>query len=809
MSRTEAQTRFELIDPALFQRGWVRTDIRTEVTAAQIDIVDGQGRRRPQGRTDYLLRRPLISTGAPTPLAIIEAKREGLPPEHGLQQGKDYRVGELHHVPFVFSSNGHLFVEYEQATGQTTEPRPMSEFPTPDELVARFLGKRQLVVNAPELLWLATGYSQGRDFLRYYQDAAIRAALEKIMRARWGKKRARVLLALATGAGKTRIAAALLKLLLDAGAFGRALFVCDRTELRDNGLGDFQAAFGTDAAEVDTHNPQKNARVLIATYQTLGHKFEHGQNPKNTIETFFQRHYPPGYFDIIVIDECHRSAWGDWFDILRANPDAIHVGLTATPREIKLPATDDEQTRKEIEHDRRRLADNLEYFGPPVYEYPYLQGVRDGYLAPVAIEQHDLFHDQQTQPERVRGVLRADLAGKKLTHAHTGAPASPDDVALRNEGTTLESRLFLPERVQAMCAHLFQRLLHHGDHDPHQKTIIFCASDPHADQVANAMNNLYAAWCSARGQRRLPNYAFKCMSSSDGQSRIGDFRERQRGDFIATTMELLTTGVNVPCVRNIVFFRYLRSPILFHQIVGRGTRVDEGNGKLMFRIFDYTGATALFGADFISPPPGVGGGGEPPPGPNPPPTPPIKAKGFTIAIQHAGDFFVLNRHGHTVRVTPQEYQDRLVEELLATVPSLAGFRDRWLDHERRHELMTQLAAQNLLPEQLRTAAHMEAYDLFDVLAAVAYGVKPRTRAERAASLDSANSPPWLIQLPQPAAQVIRAIARQFAKDGTDALETKELWHSGEVEEARGLAALAQGGEPAELLRKTKETLFAA
>ena len=406
-------------------------------------------------------------------------------------------------------------------------------------------------------------------------------------------------------------------------------------------------------------------------------------------------------------------------------------------------------------------------------------------------------------------MLRADLADKKLTHAHTGAPASPDEVAERNEGTALEARLFLPERVQEMSAHLFQRLLHHGDHDPHQKTIIFCAGDPHADQVANAMNNLYAAWCSARGQRRLPNYAFKCMSSSDGQSRIGDFRERQRGDFIATTMDLLTTGVNVPCVRNIVFFRYLRSPIFFHQIVGRGTRVDEGNGKLMFRIFDYTGATALFGADFLSPPPGVGGGGEPPPGPHPPPNPPVKARGFTIEVVHAGDFFVLDRHGQTVRVTPQEYQARLVEELLATVPSLADLRDRWLDPERRHELLAQLAAQNLLPEQLRSAAHMDAYDLFDVLAAVGYGVPPRTRAERAASLDGVASPAWLVQLPQPAAKVIRAIARQFAQAGTDALETQELWHSGEVEEARGLAALEQGGNAAELLRKTKETLFAA
>ena len=207
-------------------------------------------------------------------------------------------------------------------------------------------------------------------------------------------------------------------------------------------------------------------------------------------------------------------------------------------------------------------------------------------------------------------------------------------------------------------------------------------------------------------------------------------------------MDLLTTGVNVPCVRNIVFFRYIRSPILFHQIVGRGTRV-EGE-KLMFRILDYTGATALFGADFVTPPPGGGGGTD---GPKPPGPPPVKVKGTQIDLGHAGDFFLMNRDGQTVRATPQEYRARLVEELLATVPTLAGFRERWLDPEQRHELLEQLAEQGLLPENLRTAAQMDDYDLFDVIAAVAYGIKPKTRAERAGS--SIDTSPLLVPRSSP------------------------------------------------------------
>ncbi len=613
MPRNEAQTRFELIDPALEQRGWLRSDIRIEETAAPVDIVYHKGQRRAKGRTDYVLRRPLEPGTEPIPLAIIEAKREGLPPEHGLQQGKGYRIGKLHNVPFVFSSNGHLFVEYHEETGATSDPRPIAEFPTPDELVQRYYQARSLTPAAKEMKLLHTPYKQGREFLRYYQDAAARAGLEQIIRQFIANVLRRVLLALGTGAGKTRIAAALLRRIFDAGLMGKGLFLCDRTELRDNGLADFQAAFGTDAAEVDTKNPQKNARVLIATYQTLD------QDQGGEGASFFLEHYPPGFFDVIIIDECHRSAWGKWFAILEQNKNAIQIGLTATPRQIRLPEAKDEETRRQIEEDRRLLADNLRYFGEPAYEYTYQQGVADGYLAPAEIETYDLFHDQQEQPERLRGVYRDDVADKQLTNALTGAMVAADAVAPRTEGAGLELRLVMPERVKAMCAHLFDRLLKTGDGDPLQKTIIFCASDHHADLVTNEMNALYAKWCRDNGRKRVQTYSFKCMASSSGQELIPDFRERQRSHFVATTKDLLTTGVNVPCVRNIVFFRYVQSPILFHQMVGRGTRIFEPD-KLMFRIFDYTGATTLFGTDFISPPP-------PPPLPEGPrPEPPRRRR---------------------------------------------------------------------------------------------------------------------------------------------------------------------------------------
>ncbi|HMF12876.1 MAG TPA: type I restriction-modification enzyme R subunit C-terminal domain-containing protein [Gemmataceae bacterium] len=557
---------------------------------------------------------------------------------------------------------------------------------------------------------------------------------------------------------------------------------------------------------------------MIATYQTLDQSSPHApradagtRSVTDTEEadpTFFQKHYPPGYFDVIVIDECHRSAWGDWFVILERNQDAIQVGLTATPREIQLPECEEEETKGCIEQDRRLLADNIKYFSEPVYDYPYLQGVADGYLAPVDIKAFDLFHDGHLQPERLRGVQRADVADKKLSDVMTGKKVAPDAVPVQNTPSALEAKLIMPDRVGAMCRHLFEQLLETGDGNPLQKTIIFCASDHHADLIAIQLNNLYNQWCRDNKQQRVPMYAFKCMASSNGEALIPDFRGRERSHIVATTKDLLTTGVNVPCVKNIVFFRYVQSPILFHQMVGRGTRIQEPD-KLMFRIFDYTGATALFGSSFVSPPPPSGpddGGGPAPPRPDPPPR--IRVRGVSIEIKDAGNFNVMGVDGRLARVTAQQYQARLVQELIALVPSLAAFRGCWLQPARRAELMEQLGAQNLLPERLREASDMDDYDLFDVIASAAYGVEPMTRAERVARFGPPG-PAWLADLPEPAGRVIRAVARQFEKAGTEALETLELWNVDEVKREKGIAALRQGGDAAELMRKTKEEIFAA
>jgi type I restriction enzyme R subunit len=269
---------------------------------------------------------------------------EHLPPAHGLEQAKAYAVAcRRLNVLFAFSSNGHQFVEFNCKTGITASARPITEFPSPTDLRARYEQAMGFSLESPAARPLLARYPGGEAARRYYQDAAIRAVLEKLA---WGEKRA--LLALATGAGKTFIAVHLLKKIASAGQLRRALFICDRDELRSQGLGAFQNVFGADAAPVSSGNPQKNARILIATYQTLDVASEDAD------ANFLTTHYPEDYFSHIVIDECHRSAWGKWSQVLKRNASAVQIGLTATPRRIEFA-----ETSAEVQADAQISADRL------------------------------------------------------------------------------------------------------------------------------------------------------------------------------------------------------------------------------------------------------------------------------------------------------------------------------------------------------------------------------------------------------------------------------------------------------------------
>ena len=617
--------------------------------------------------------------------------------------------------------------------------------------------------------------------------------MEKLAKCEGTGEPTRALLAMATGCGKTFIAVNLLKRISDAGQLTRALFVCDRDELRTQAVKAFQNVFGSDAAEVyrkpDGTNNAKNARIHVATYQTLGVENDNGD------ATFLTTFYPEDYFTHIVIDECHRSAWGKWSQVLTRNRNAVQIGLTATPRQLEC-----KEETAEAKQDAEITANNIAYFGDPAYEYDIAQAIEDGYLAACEIQKGRVNLDDT-------GISKDEIIARHPVDAITGQPLTPEQIDDLYERYQFEDRILLPDRVLAMCQDLFNYLMETGG--PEQKTIIFCARDRHADDVSVCMNNLYAKWCADNGKQRLDYYTFKCTAASSGNDQLPDLRASSRSHFIATTVDLLTTGVDVPCVRNIVFFKYLKSPISFYQMVGRGTRIDAPTGKLMFRVYDYTDATRLFGEGFITKPPRTGGEGPGPgPIPPPPPEPTISVEGFDIHITDAGRFIVADVDGKAMPVPLDEYKALLAARLVQEVHTLDDFRNRWIDPPSRQELIDALVTSGYSPTVVRMVDDRQDYDLYDVLAELGWGMNPRTRHDRTMAFTYKHED-WINALPVQAAAAIRAIASQFDRGGTEGLENPQIFQTPEVKAAGGLASLQAAGRPSDLLRETKTRMFAA
>ena len=659
----------------------------------------------------------------------------------------------------------------------------MASFPSPAELRARWFAATGLHPQSPSLAPLLTPYHAASDRPRYYQDAAIRAVFERAAQAAAGQEKPRALLSLATGAGQTSIAVGLLQRLSDSGQLRRALFLVDRDELRERAHGAFHKVFGADAKIVreaaDGSNEARNARIHVATYQSLG-IHEKGD------AAFLRRHYPEDHFSHIVIDECHRSAWGTWSEVLKRNAGAFQVGLTATPRELDVKQADAEIT-----------SDNLRQFGEPVYEYSLSQGIEDGYLAPCDIKQGRVSIDADA-------LNRAAVMGHDARRTDTGTKAKADEVRDSYVARDYDAKLQIPERVAAMCDDLFNYLLETGG--PEQKTIVFCAADTHADRVAVHLNNRYAAWCKAEGRARVEPYAFKCTAASEGNRMIEDLRGTSSAWFVATTVDLLSTGVDVPCVRNIVFFRYLESSIVFHQMVGRGTRIDEASGKLMFRLYDYTNLIRLFGTAFVTPPPRSGGGGA---GGDDEAEPTIVTKGFAVTVERGGHFVLGERDGALAPVAYAEYKAALAERLRREAADLAEFRQRWIAPPDREDLMRALVDSSHSPKVVQMVDAMQDCDLFDVLAALGYGAKARTRIDRHLAFKFKNED-WLdTAMPATAKAVILGLSGQFERLGTEALENPQIWRVPSIERAGGMRALLALGKPAQAMQQAKARLFAA
>lgn len=797
----EQETRYHLIDPVLRTKGYDDiTKLKCE-TPAPVEPTGPKGRRKKgSGRTDYLLCVKVGTMPKPLPVAVLEAKKEDEDPLKGMQQAKKYSECQRFEVKYVFASNGHLYGEYDHFTKMQSGTFPLADFITHADLTARYAKDSGINLGTAEAKMLFMPDSPPWNKYRYYQDAAIRAAFEKIILQIQRGEDPRVLLSLATGAGKTIIATNLLWRLNEAGQLPKpALFICDRDELRTQAYEKLSAAFGDNVRIVKTEkgeNAAKNARIHIATYQTLGLDDE---TPDDKVASFLTEHYPENAFSIIIIDECHRSAWGKWSEVLKRNQKAIHLGLTATPRKLI--------TRKELPAEEVEIsANNFNYFGEPVYEYTLAQAQEDGYLAACEIVKRKADIDN-------RIFTKQEILDAKVTNIKTGQPLTEADLPKSTyTGKDFDDEVFIEMRTPALCEDLFQQLIENGG--PEQKVIIFCNREIHADRVVMYMNNLYTKWCRENNQTIKDDYAFKCMGGPNGGAdKIEPMRGSGQRAFIACTVDLLEAGVDIERLNAVVFLRYLKSAIKFYQMVGRGTRIHEETEKYKFWLYDYTGVTDLFGTEFISTPrkpkdgggkPGDGddggntGGGE---------SPAVgEVRGHAVKITSQGRFILGSRDGKEVAIPVDEYRREIIQRVVREAHSLDEFRQLWIETQKRQSLINHILEASFSPEVIKDIDKMNDYDMFDFFGHVGYKARALKRTERGSQYITENQT-WFDGIDKNAATVLKAFGYQFSLDGTEALETPSLWDVPEIKNAGGINALKIIGAPNEVIKEAKGRLF--
>ena len=799
MKKNEEETRFYLIDPILREKGYRWPYLKME-RPAPVEPIGPKGRRRPgPGKVDYLICIEDPKGAAPLPVGILEAKKEDDDPLKGMQQAKGYMDCKAFETKYIFSTNGHLYAKFNKFTGEQTGPFPLADFPDHKRITDCYAKHTGITLGEPATQILFMADSPAYPESRYYQDAAIRAAFEKIILEEKAGNAPRVLLSLATGAGKTIIAANLLWRLHEAERLPKpALFLCDRDELREQAYNKLKAVFGDNARIVKIEhgeNAAKNARIHITTYQTLGLDDEDEE-----FASFLSENYPEDSFSVIIIDECHRSAWGKWSEVLKRNPNAIHIGLTATPRQLRDPK------KKELENqeDSEITANNHQYFGEPVYEYTLIQAQDDGYLAACEILKRKATIDS-------RIFTKAEILAAKPTDLKTGLPVKEDDLTKsKYTGKDFDNEVFIDMRTPAMCQDLFKLLCENGG--PEQKVIIFCTREYHADRVAIQMNNLYVHWCKENKKEPKEHYAFKCMGgSNNGSDMIEPMRGSGERAFIACTVDLLESGVDIERLNAVVFFRYLKSAIKFYQMVGRGTRIHEATEKYKFWLYDYTGTTNLFGTDFITEPPRPGGGGRGGGGgggdgddDESPSVPQIAGQTDVLGD---GRYILGQRNGQDVSIPVDEYRQEMIQRVLSEASNLDEFRQIWVESQRRKQFIKHLRGSHYNPELIRNFDKMTEYDNYDILVYHSYHARALKKKDRGI-LYVNNNADWFKTMNPKAAAVLKALGQQFSIGGTEALESQSLWQVPDIADQDGLYALENIGKPSEVMIQAKERLFA-
>lgn len=760
----EADTCRVLVTPALHQAGWDapvwRITEQHYFTDGQIVLV-GDGHKRQKGKkADYLLR-----YGESFPIAVVEAKAEELEPGAGLQQAKDY--AQILGLFFAYSTNGHGIEEWDFTTNTQ---KSLNAYPTPEELWQRLCAFKTIDAARPANPLLAPYCANDGKAPRYYQEVAINRTIEAILTGR-----ERVLINLATGTGKTIIAFQVIWKLFQSkwnvsgqDRHPRILFLADRNVLRDQAYNTFEP-FESERDIIAEGNAPKNRSIYFSIYQAM----YSGEDGKRL---FHQ--YPRDFFDLIVIDECHRSGFGTWNAILKHFDSAVQLGMTATPK-------------------RTENIDTYKYFGESVFTYSLGQGIDDGFLATYKVHRS------------ITNFTKDGLVIEEATAQGAKLEAPPEaDPQERYDMPEFERKITMPDHVKKLCAHMDKLMRRFGRME---KTMVFCVNMDHALQVTEELNRLNA-------DLNVPEYAVRIVSEEGmtGKALLERFQDTEKQvPVIASTVDLLTTGVDAPSVRNIVFMKPISSVVSFKQIVGRGSRLCADTEKFWFRVIDYTNASRLFdewdkpgeptegGADTEAPFTCVVGGrvtsekdGKPihaarvclQTGPNEvldqltgpdgqfffsgigkgkavlvvtatdhnraqltlttdptttvtldiglrptTETPKAKVKITGLKVQMVDESYE-ERDAEGKLVTPEDYLNKVREEIIAACHSMVELQTAWMNNQRRTELLEALEERMVHLDILREILQRPDADSYDLLAHVAFGADLHTCEERANAL---------------------------------------------------------------------------
>lgn len=735
LSLSEEDIKLRYITPAIMAKGWSVNDITMET---KVKLTDGKinlrGNLVARGKAKYADY--MLYYNRANPIAIVEAKDANHSVSFGMQQAKEYC--EMMDVPFAFSSNGFGFQEYDFLTGKERS-LSMDEFPTKEELYQRYLSESNdgEGLSEDELKVINQPYCTGQDIYppRYYQRNAVNRTVDAVAR---GQKR--ILLVMATGTGKTYTAFQIVYRLMKAGLIKKVLYLADRNVLVDQSIEqDFKPLTNTIHKvnyQQDKNNRPTAHEVYFSLYQQLI-----GENGKQQYKELFK----PEFFDMVIVDECHRGSAKDdsnWREILEYFSGAVQLGMTATPKET-------------------RYQSNITYFNEPLYSYSLKEGIDDGFLAPFKVINITTNIGDEWRPTKGQ----RDIFGNLI-----------EDRIYNNQD--YDYNIVMEDRIREV-AHEISNYL--KSTDPMAKTIVFCADEDHAERMRVALVNENAEMC-----KKYPDYVVRITGSDTyGQSKLDYFISvSSKTPVIATTSKLLSTGVDCKMVKLIALDQRINSMTEFKQIVGRGTRIREKEGKTHFTIMDFRNITRLFTDPEWDGPLEVDSGyikdtSKPQPHPfDPPytPEPPFAADPRPVVAKDGCEVKIINKvvsvydaNGKLLRT--ESITDYTRKNINDTYANLTDFINHWNAAEKKAEIADLMRENGIDLQALKEDHGMGDVDDFDFICHIAYGKKPLTRKERAENVKKRDV---FSKYGEGARKVLEALLDKYANDGISQLENRKV-----------------------------------